>query len=139
MSRILNILVAAVMIFLALGVTCPNQSMDVSVADGLIPMFSWSGGTAYRLRVVWDRYIDELPAAVMVWAIHTPGRNGLVSPIRYGEVPEGAELHTDTLKVGSIDTTVFNTPLIPNEKYSVQISRGYGRYAIGESDFVANP
>ena len=40
MSRILNILVAAAMIFLALGVTCPNQSIDVSASDGLIPMFS---------------------------------------------------------------------------------------------------
>ena len=140
MSRTLNLLVAAVMIPLTLGATCPNESIDVSVSDGLIPMFSWSGGPAYRLRVVWDRYIDEQPAAVMVWAIHTSGRDGLVSPITYGEVPEGAELHTDTLIVGAIDTTVFNrhTPLIPNEKYHVKICR-YDRYAIGESYFVANP
>lgn len=59
--------------------------INVTVGDGLTPLYSWSNGAVLSLSVV-----RTSAPTVIVWGIATSGENGIASPIRHGFVPQNA-------------------------------------------------
>lgn len=107
----------------------PDEAIYITVSNGTTPLYSWDGGPIHYLIV------KKYGNAVTVWAIITPKIDGIYSPVKHGEIPEGAVIFTDSLKLGAIDTTVYNQPLEIGKKYYVQVWK-YAKYAVGEADFI---
>ena len=106
-----------------------DKIKGVSVSPGTTPTISWEGGPVNYLAVVpaedkvggWD---DELCA---VWAIQTPDRDDIYSPVTYGQVPEHA--------VDVTDSTYRQSALTLGVEYVVTVSC-HDRNAIGGTRFM---
>lgn len=115
--------------FGCMGPLGPEECISITVSEGTKPYFSWDGGLAYRL------IIDANGGAV--WILRTPRRNGLESPLRYGDVPDSAEVVQHSTVTGPVNTGAYGQPLTPGIKYYVQVMR-YGINAIGSTEFFVH-
>ncbi len=107
--------------------TGPEKVIDIYVSDGTQPEISWQSGPAHQLIIVQN---DTL-----VWGIRTPGKNEIKSPVKYGSLPDNAEIMINSGKYGTVDTLIFGKPLSTGNKYYIQIIR-YGIYEIGSRFFT---
>ena len=106
-----------------------DKIKGVSVSPGITPAISWEGGPINYLAVVpaeykvggWD---DELCA---VWAVQTPDRDAIYSPVTYGQVPEDA--------MDVTDSTWSQSTLTLGVEYVVTVSC-HDRNAIGGTRFM---
>ncbi|MFC1725729.1 hypothetical protein ACFL4T_08885 [candidate division KSB1 bacterium] len=109
----------------------PNEDINITVSSGTIPVYSWDGGSVHYLVV------REIDRGVVVWAIETPEKDGINSPVEHGSIPKGCELILDQGKLGSpIDTTAFDKPLENGKKYKIGILRLFSGYVFGEKIFM---
>lgn len=83
--------------------------ISLTVSSGPTPRFSWSPGCKTFFLLV-----ESQGAGGDVWSIMTPGTNGLVSGIRYGTVPDGAQ---------ELDPA---SPLVAGSPYAVYVFRYTG-------------
>ncbi len=61
-----------------------SDSLAVSAGGGLTPIYSWTGGNAFQVRV-FNRDQKDL----LVWSATTPGIDGITSPLIHGISPAG--------------------------------------------------
>ncbi|MFC1725728.1 hypothetical protein ACFL4T_08880 [candidate division KSB1 bacterium] len=123
-------MVVLILLFIVLVYQCgPDEGILLTVLNGTTHEYSWDGGSVNYLIV--KKYSNS----VAVCAVITPKSDGIYSPVKHGEIPEGAVLYNDPLKIGTIDSTVYNKPLEIGEKYYVQVWK-YRKYAVGEADFI---
>ena len=94
----------------------PDDIKGLSVSEGTTPTIFWKDGPVNFLAVVPAEYLGggwdhELCA---VWAIKTPDRDGIYSPVSYGRVPEHA--------VDVTDSTYRQSALTLGVEYVVKMS-----------------
>ncbi|MCK5146998.1 hypothetical protein KAR48_09600 [bacterium] len=94
----------------------PEKVIKISVVTrGAEPDIWWNTGPIGRLFV---SPTDD-PTQLM-WGIITPGRDGIRSPIRYGELQNGVQFLDDSLHIVDGDTVLYAMELQPGTEYYVQ-------------------
>ncbi|MCD4729022.1 MAG: hypothetical protein K8R74_00360 [Bacteroidales bacterium] len=101
----------------------PEEYIEIEVSKGTNPEISWNVGPIHKITITKN---DSL-----IWAIYTPNKDAIYSPIKYDQLPQNALLFTE----GTIDTISFGKPLILNEKYYI-VAMKYTKDSIGGRDFI---
>ena len=104
------------LLFLFCDTTEPEEEVEITVSSGNQPTFSWTIGPVNKLKV------ETHDGSGVVWAVYTPGKDSLFSPVKFLEVPSNAQILTNTTIIGPIDNDEWGQNLMIGKKYVVKIA-----------------
>ena len=131
MSKNLKKITILILIVVITTFKCgPREDINITVTSGITPVYAWDGGPVNKLIV------RKAEGGVAVWAIKTPEKDGIKSPVTHGSIPEGCVLILNPEAIGSpIDTTAYEKPLESGIKYKIGIIRVFSGNVFGEKIF----